>query len=79
MKKSKAPYIILAFVALVLVAALANLVISIKNNDSLPMSIGIAVGAVFIFIMCLRTALKDIKRMKSGTDDDNEDDEEDDD
>lgn len=79
-KKSKAPIIILVLTFLVLAASVANLVYCLNLGESIPMAIGIAVIMLGIFIACLITAIKDMKKAKASDDDlDDYDDEDDDD
>ena len=81
-KKSKAPIIILVLTFLVLAASVANLVYCLSNpnfSENIPMAIGIAVIMLGIFIACLITAIKDMKKAKASDDDLDDDDDEDDD
>ena len=90
MKFSKASIMITVLTFLIFAVSVANLVFTLNptpdmaanmNAMSLPMSIGIAVVMLGIFVACVVTAVKDAKKAAKvalGDDDDDVDDDDDD-
>ena len=91
MKFSKASIIITVLTFLIFAVSVANLVFTLNptpemaanmTSMSLPMSIGIAVVMLGIFVACVVTAVKDAKKAAKaalGDDDDDDNDDEDED
>jgi membrane protein YdbS with pleckstrin-like domain len=77
MKFSKISIIITILTFLIFGVSVANLLYSCSTGESIPMSIGICVVMLGIFVACVVTAVKDAKRAAlggAGADDDTDDD-----